>query len=170
MNWDVAKDRYVLSLSSVLDRLSVLLVLLRCCCCQSHKRGTAERNEQDYQGRLAGIVWYQRKSSQRGIFRQHSRSFIHFLRAQSDSAHSPAVKPCHYPLVCFYSPGTAHCYGCHVWGACVCALWTGVCCVGMHVCVCLCVQCISESLNTHLRLMFALQAAALIVVSVIKPC
>lgn len=58
-------------------------------------------NEQDYQGRLAGIVRYQRKSSQWGIFRQQSHSFIHCLCAQNDSAHSPAVKPCHYPLVCF---------------------------------------------------------------------
>lgn len=29
-----------------------------------------------------------------------SRCFIHGPHAQSDSAHSPAVKPCHYPLVC----------------------------------------------------------------------
>lgn len=28
-----------------------------------------------------------------------SRCFIHRLHAHSDSAHSPAVKPCHYPLV-----------------------------------------------------------------------
>lgn len=74
-------------------------------CCQSQDGGTAQCNEQDYQGKLAGIVWYQRKSSQWGIFSQHSHSFIHCLCAQSDSAHSPAVKPCHYPLVCFCLAG-----------------------------------------------------------------
>lgn len=36
------------------------------CSRQVDTEGTAQCNEQDYRGRLAGIVWYQRKSSQRG--------------------------------------------------------------------------------------------------------
>lgn len=128
-----------------------------CCCCQSHNRGTAQCNEQDYQGRLAGIVWYQRKSSQWGIFRQHSRSFIHCLHAQSDSAHSPAVKPCHYPLVCFCLAGDRPL----LLLACVssvCALCTCACVCRVRLFVCVCLFTLHSS-STHLRLVFALQAA-----------
>lgn len=46
------------------DFVSLLFCSHTGCCCQSQSRGTAQCNEQDYQGRLAGIVWYQRKSSQ----------------------------------------------------------------------------------------------------------
>ena len=130
-------------------------------CCQPQNRGTAQRNEQDYRGRLAAIVWYQRKSSQWGIFRQHSRSFIHCLCAQSDSAHSPAVKPCHYPLVRLWFAGDRP------------LLLLACVCIGALVCVCVCVMimcvcmlCIyvwmrvftAQSLCTYLSLEFALQA------------
>lgn len=138
------------------DFLSLLFCSHTGCSCHPHNRGTAQCNEQDYQGRLAGIVWYQRESSQWGIFRQHSRSFIHCLRTQSDSAHSPAVKPCHYPLVCFCLAGdrpllllacVSRCIHACVY---VCMLYEQVHVYVAYVCVFS-----SYSLCTHLRLVIA---------------
>lgn len=58
-----------------------------------------------------------------------SRCFIHRLHAHSDSAHSPAVKPCHYPLVCL----------CLAWDRLLPRLAERV---AARVSVCLCSRCV----------------------------